>query len=60
MRIVINKEEHKQKVRNLCEVYNCSPTQLFITLIEQQHTRTESNNKACTDDKERTQHKNLL
>ena len=54
MRININNTEHVGRVSELCDIYNCSPTQLVIMLVEQAHTQHQPHAQGCNeDDKEK-------
>ncbi len=37
MRINLSNPHHTQQVSDLCEAFNCSPTQLLIKLIDKTH-----------------------
>ncbi|AUR87634.1 hypothetical protein NVP1101O_223 [Vibrio phage 1.101.O._10N.261.45.C6] len=41
MRINLNNPQHTRQVSDLCETFNCSPTQLLINLINNAHAQLQ-------------------
>ena len=58
MRININNTAHIDKVSELCELMGCSPTQLIINLINNEHQQYA---QGCNqDDKQETNDKDSI
>ncbi len=57
MRININNPDHIQMVSELCKVYDSSPTQLIIDLINNTH---QQHAQGCKEDDETNTNKDSL